>query len=231
MKISICIPCYEMKGIGVECLEFSFQKIKEQTFKDFNIIISDSSNDNKIQILCEKWKDEFEIKYISSPECAGSPTLNSTKAIKNCDGEWIKLLCLDDFLIYTSSLQRIVDALDDNYNWMVTAYNHTYDRVNFERYHCPQLNPKICVVNTIGTPSCMVLKNLKNIPDFDTNLQYAYDCEFYHRMILQYGNPKIITDITVGTFLGKHSLTSELATQDFINKENEYILKKHGFAQ
>lgn len=229
MKISIAIPTYEMSGIGEKCLRFSFQKIKEQSFKDFNVVISDSSNDDKIQTLCKKWENEFEIKYIRSPECAGSPTLNSNKVIKNSDGEWIKFLCLDDFLLYNSSLQKIANGIDDNYNWMVTAYNHTYDRVNFERYHCPQLNPNICVINTIGSPSCMVLKNLKNIPEFDNNLQYAFDCEMYHRMILEYGNPKILSDTIVGTLLGKHSLTSELATQEFINKENEYILKKHGF--
>jgi glycosyltransferase involved in cell wall biosynthesis len=228
MKISIAIPCFEMSGIGAGCLEFSFQRILEQTFKDFEVVISDSSNDNKIQILCEKWQDKFDLKYIKSAECAGSPTLNSTKAIKSCNGEWIKFICLDDFLMYPNSLQKIVNALDDNYNWMVTAYIHTYDRINFEKYHLPQLNPNICVVNTIGSPSCMILKNLKDLPEFDSQLFYAYDCDFYHRMIQQFGNPKILTDVTVGTLLGKHSLTSELATQEFINKENEYILKKYG---
>jgi glycosyltransferase involved in cell wall biosynthesis len=220
-----------MHGLGAECLEFSFQRIKEQTFKDFQVVISDSSKDNEICILCEKWKNEFDLKYVSSPECAGSPTLNSNKAIANCDGEWIKFICLDDYLMYKGSLQRIVDELDDNYSWMVTGYNHTYDRKNYFNYHFPQLNPNICIVNTIGSPSCMIIKNLNDLPIFDKELYYAYDCEFYWRMIKKYGNPKIITDPIVATLLGKHSLTSELATQEYINKENEYILRKHGFIQ
>jgi glycosyltransferase involved in cell wall biosynthesis len=80
--ISIAIPTYEMHNVGHECLSFSLNKIFNQTFKDFEVVISDSSNDNKIQILCEKWQDKFDLKYIKSAECAGSPTLNSTKQSK-----------------------------------------------------------------------------------------------------------------------------------------------------
>lgn len=232
MKISIAIPAFEMNGIGVECLEFSFNKIKEQTFQDYQVVISDSSKkDNEIYILCEKWKSEFDLKYIYSPECAGSPTMNSNEAIRNCDGEWIKFLCLDDYFLYKGSLQRIVDGLEDNHSWMVTGYNHTYDRKNYFNYHFPQLNPNICIINTIGSPSCMVLKNLEDLPSFDTSLFYAYDCEFYYQMIKKYDSPKIITDPIVATLLGQHSLTTELATQEYIEKENNYILKKHGFIQ
>jgi len=229
MKLSIAVPVYEMHGKGVECLEFSFNKMLEQTFTDFNVVISDSSKDNKIQILCEKWQDKLNIVYIKSPECAGSPTKNSNKVIKNCDGEWIKFLAQDDFLEYKGSLQRIVDELDDNYNWMVTGYNHTHDRINFEHYHYPQLNPNICVVNTIGNPSCMVIKNIDNLPEFDDNLIYCWDCDWYHQMIQRHGNPKIISDTTVGTLLGEHTITSSQMTEEMIKTENEYILKKYGF--
>jgi len=230
MKISIAIPCYEMHGVGAECLEFSFSKIKDQTFKDYQVVVSDSSNDDKIQILCGKWKDEFDLKYVKSTECAGSPTSNFNKVIKNCDGEWIKLLCLDDFFLYKSSLQRIADAIDENYSWIVTGYDHTYDRVNFERFHFPQINPQIYITNTIGSPSCAVIKNIEGLPEFDNNLIYAFDCEFYYNMIKKYGNPKLLFDPTVATLLSKDSLTSTDATQELINKENEYILRKHGFA-
>jgi glycosyltransferase involved in cell wall biosynthesis len=226
MKISIAIPCYEMKGLGVECLEFSFQKIKEQTFTDFEVVISDSSNDNRIELLCKKWEKEFNLKYIKSPECAGNPALNSTKAMKNCNGEWIKFLCLDDFFLNKDSLLKTVNALDNSHNWLASAYIHTYDRVNFERYHLPQMNPNIFVVNTIGSPSCATFKN---VMDFDENLFYCYDCDFYWRFFQKYGEPKILSEATIGTLLGKHSLTSELATQEFIGKENNYILKKYGF--
>ena len=56
---SIAIPTYEMKGKGVEYLEHSFQILNNQTFKDFEIIISDHSKSDDIKLLCDKWKDIF----------------------------------------------------------------------------------------------------------------------------------------------------------------------------
>ena len=47
--ISICIPTYEMNGMGVEYLEYSFNILYSQTFKDFEIIISDHSESNLIK--------------------------------------------------------------------------------------------------------------------------------------------------------------------------------------
>jgi hypothetical protein len=149
--------------------------------------------------------------------------------MKNCNGEWIKFLCLDDFFLNKDSLLKTVNALDDSHNWLASAYIHTYDRINFERYHLPQMNPNLFVVNTIGSPSCATFRNCKDMIDFDTNLSYAYDCDMYWRFFLKYGEPKILSDTTIGTLLGKHSLTSELATQELISKENNYILKKYGF--
>jgi glycosyltransferase involved in cell wall biosynthesis len=231
MKISICVPTYEMRGKGAECLEFSFQRINDQNFTDFNVVISDSSIDDKIQLLCKKWQEKLDIKYIKSPECAGSATLNSTKAIKNCDGEWIKFLCIDDYLLNKNSLATIVGAVDENYKWLVGAYVHTTDRINFEHYHLPKLNPYICVVNTIGSPSCLTLKNTEDFLGFDDNLRYAYDCELYYRMIQKYGEPKIMSEATVITLLSSDSLTSTIMTPELIHKENDYILRKHGFIQ
>jgi hypothetical protein len=62
---------------------------------------------------------------------------------------------------------------------------------------------------------------------FDTNLSYAYDCEYYYRFMKEHGNPKLITDVTIVNFLWDKSMTSKV-DQALIDKENEYILKKHG---
>ena len=51
MKLDICIPTYEMRGKGVECLDFSLNRIKAQNYEANNIVICDSSSDDKIRIL------------------------------------------------------------------------------------------------------------------------------------------------------------------------------------
>ena len=63
MKISICIPTWEQYGKGLEFLKNNFDKILNQTYKNFNVIISDHSIDNEIKNLCESYSDKFEIKY------------------------------------------------------------------------------------------------------------------------------------------------------------------------
>ena len=49
MKISIAIPCYEYSGMGAEILEHSFHQMNIQTFKDFDVIISDHSIDDNVK--------------------------------------------------------------------------------------------------------------------------------------------------------------------------------------
>jgi hypothetical protein len=83
------------------------------------------------------------------------------------------------------------------------------------------------VANSIGTCSGVTLRNVENMPEFDTNLRYAHDCDFYYRFWKQYGDPKILKEITISNFLWLNSITSTI-TQEFINKENKYILEKYG---
>jgi glycosyltransferase involved in cell wall biosynthesis len=204
--------------------------MEKQTFKDFDVVISDHSKDYKLQELCEEWKDKLNIKYLRNEECRGSPAQNTNNSIKNAKGRYIKILNQDDFLIGEDALQIISDNLIGNVNFLATGYLHTRDRIEYYNYHKPQLNNMISVVNTIGTPSCIAVRNFNNLPKMDEELFYAYDCEWYHSYMQRYGEIKLIPNITIGTFIWNESITSGI-TQDFIDKENNYILKKHGYIQ
>lgn len=229
MKISIAIPTYEYNGKGEELLEFSFRQMEIQTFKDFDVVISDHSEDSTLETLCNKWKDKLDIKYFKNPEKRGNPASNLNSAIRNSTGEWIKILCQDDYLMYEDSLEKTYSGFIDSVNWMATSYIHTKDKLNYFGYHCPVINPNLLVVNTIGTPSCVAIRNLPNIPEVDENLKYAYDCEFYFRFWKQYGVPKFLVDVTIANYIWENSMTSKIS-EETIEKENSYILKKHGIS-
>ena len=47
MRMSIAIPTYESKGRSVEFLDDLFRTIEIQTFKDFEVGVSDHSKDDK----------------------------------------------------------------------------------------------------------------------------------------------------------------------------------------
>ena len=224
-KISVAIPCYEMHNIGAETLEYSLLRLENQTFTDFNVIISDNSNDNKIEILCDQWANRLDIKYYKNEirNAAG----NTNNAIKKSDGEFIKVLCQDDLLFDDHSLEIISDNLDYETSWLFTSYVHSYDRVNFFRKHIPSTNPYIAVNNTLGTPSALTIRNIKELPDLDSNLSYCYDCAWYYELYNLYGIPKIIDEVTMINFLSDKSVTSS-TTDEMINKENRYIINKYG---
>jgi hypothetical protein len=91
--------------------------------------------------------------------------------------------------------------------------------------HVPILNPKIYIINTIGTQCCISLRNQPDLPLFDENLCWAGDCEYFARLIQKYGPPKILSEPTIVHYLWGGQLSNTIGkNQDLINKENNYIL-------
>lgn len=229
-KISIAIPTYEMGGRGREALEFSFEKIATQSFKNFDVVISDHSKDNAIKDLCDQWQDKINIKYFRNENNRGSASKNTENAIRKSTGEFVKILCQDDWLYNKYSLEKIADVLNNKVVWLASSYVHSNDKINYFKRHYPTMNDNIFIVNTIGTPSCLTIKNLKDLPGFDENLTYCYDCEWYYRLLKAYGDPVILNEITMVNYLWDNSVTSKI-TPELINKENQYILEKFGLHQ
>ena len=76
-EISICIPAYKK----VDYLERLLMSLEIQSFKDFEILVSDDTPGDEIQSLCEKYKTVFNLKYKKNEIALGSPT-NWNAAIK-----------------------------------------------------------------------------------------------------------------------------------------------------
>jgi len=225
--LSIAIPTYGYHGRGEGLLEYSFNKLESQYFTDFDVVVADHSEDDKIKNLCEKWNHKLSIHYLRNEENRGSAAYNTDFVIRHSTGKFIKILCGDDYLYDAFSLEKPILAFDETTMWIATAYMHTRDKLHFFKYHCPSLNPKIYMCNTIGTPSCITIRNSSDIPRMDTNLKYAYDCDWYYRMINSpYGNPKIINDITIINYLWDGSITSEMSDKQ-ISDELEKVRKKY----
>jgi glycosyltransferase involved in cell wall biosynthesis len=230
-KISIAIPVYEFGGLGSEILGFSFQKMFTQTLKDFDIVVSDNSLDDKIQDLCDHWSDRLQIHYFRNPK-RGAAT-NSSNAIKMCESNLIKFLCADDYLYDDNSLKTIVENFDDKTTWLFTEYVHTKNRFDFYRHYIPSVNENIIFQNTLGTPSAMAMRNPKLLPDmelFDENLPYSYDSELYMRMLRTFGLPKVVNQVAMVNYVWDGSVTSSM-TQEILNDEVKYIMKKYGVSR
>jgi hypothetical protein len=227
MKISICIPTWEQYGRGLEFLENNFEKISTQTYRDFNVIVSDHSKDNKIELLCNRYLSKFEIKYIKNNSNLGNGPYNTNNAISNADGDIIKILFQDDFFFQDNSLELILEEFkNEKCNWLVNGCNHTHDDgKNFTNFMVPHWNNNIPLgVNTISSPSVLSFRN-DNPCLFDEELTMLMDCEMYYQLYIRYGLPKIISDCLITNRLHQHQISS-LYDKD-INKEINYVKLKH----
>lgn len=226
MKLSVAIPCWSMNGAGVEMLNYNFNILSKQTLKDFEVVITDHSIDNSLEYLCKQWSKLLDIKYIKNLEFRGCPAHNTNLGLKNSQGDYIKLLCQDDYLLNEKSLELIYNNISKNdSSWMFSSYIHTNDRKIFYRYYIPHYNDDIKLVNTFGTPSALTIKN-KDVLEFDNNLKFMYDCEFYHRMVLKYGQPLIFDEVTMVNYIHENQTTTSIVNNEIFQNEQEYIRRK-----
>ena len=229
--ISVSIPTYYADYNSektIEGLEFSFNKLFIQTYKDFEVVISDHSIGNEIEIFCDSWKDKLNIKYFRNEYKRGFLTANENFGIQHSNGDIIKFLDQDDYLLNEHSLENINSYFSEGHSWLATAYYHTFDRIRLERVHFPTMNNRIHLINTIGTPSCVAIKN-KDVIYFDDNLKWAGDCEYYKRLYDKFGMPKLVNYMTIVQYLWKgqttHNYDNDKELQEY---EINYIIKKHG---
>jgi len=231
MKFSICIPTYEMKGHGTEFLIQNFIKIKNQTFKDFEVIISDHSQDNRIKRICEEWSNFMDIKYFKNLNDIGSSSANINYAINKANGEWIKIIFQDDFFYDENALLNINKFIENNKEckWLASACDHSNDGIVMYRKFHPKWNDKIYVGNnTLSSPSVVTLKNeTQNQNLFDKDLIWLMDVDFYQKLYIKYGEPYILNDITIVNRTWNERLSDTIPIERK-NKEVEKMIERYG---
>jgi dTDP-4-dehydrorhamnose reductase len=226
---SIAIPTYGYNGRGSEFLEFSLKIIHNQTFKDFEVIISEHSTDDTILNVVNKWKNKLTLKYQKNENGRGIISPNINNAMTLCEGKWIKILFQDDFLYDEKSLKiqhNFITTSGDDLKWLMTKFYHSNDGVAFYRLYHPIWNDRIWTGNnTMGCPSGLTLKN-ENLIFFDEGLNWLMDCDYYQKMFLKYGVPKILNEITVVNRTWGNRLTD---TTPQSLKDNEFKMLKERY--
>jgi glycosyltransferase involved in cell wall biosynthesis len=226
IKVSIAIPCYGMDGRGGEFLEHSLTKIKTQTYKNVEVVISDHSEDNLVKDVVDSWSSKLNIIYVRNDYKRGSSSANINTAMKHCSGDIIKILFQDDFLYDNDSLTHIVTHFGES-TWMVTSCEHTNDGVTMNRRHVPQYNDQIHLgVNTISSPSVVVIRNNCEV-FFDDELIWLMDVEFYKRLYDKFGEPMILNIVTVVNRMWG-SQVSNVLSDDIKEDEVKLMRKKYG---
>lgn len=229
-KISICIPTYEFGGKGVFYLNELIDSIRKQTFKNFDIVISDHSIDDEISEFVKTLKDEFEIFYIKNSNNRGNGSSNTNSAIQSAKGEIVKIIYQDDLFFSDNYIECVVNEFEkSDKKWLVSACNHT-DGTSYYRDFYPQWNENILTNNTLSSPSTIsVLK--KHLEHFDENLKMLMDTDFYFRMFHIHGEPIYLNDVKISNREHdqriSHLLQSSSNYQIELKKEIDYVYKKN----
>lgn len=202
-KISICVPIHKTMKNGNFFLWRLTQSLMSQTFKDYELVITQE----------------------------GSMPINTNAALKKAKGELIKILYLDDYFAHKSALQEIVDNFKEEDQWLATGCLHQdASRETLEEPHSPHYPTYSKDMhrgnNTIGSPSVITIRNTGKL-FFDENLSYLLDCDLYRRYFDTYGPPKLFNDlnIVIGLHPGQTSNTMSNAAKQ---KEFNYLNEKYG---
>lgn len=230
-KVSICIPAYN----SVETVRTLLKSIKIQTYKDYEIIITDDSSNYEVQeyitgLGCDK------IKYYRNEEQLGA-TKNCNAAMCRASGEYIKMMHHDDWFTDCDSLKKFVGMLDDNADVeiafsgtnQVCGKRSTSRCIADDKIRALQKNCRTLYVgNWIGAPSATIIRNNGYL--FDPNLKWLVDVELYIKILRQ--NPNFIFTkeplVSIGVDDTQLSRSCEY-DRKLQAKEYKYVLKKYKF--
>jgi glycosyltransferase involved in cell wall biosynthesis len=226
---SVAIPAWGIMGKGVEYLEHSFNIIAQQTFRDFEVVVSDHSEDDDIKDLCKSWNSMMDIRYVKNDIGRGKIAPNMNSAIRNCSGTFIKMLFQDDFLYDVDSLQIIADSIAENQdkNWFITACVHTDDCVTMYDRMTPYYHDHIYAgINTISCPTVLTVRNDSKLPIFDESLNWLVDVEYYKRLYDMYGDP-IVIDIVCAVNRNAEVRTTNMMTEKQKQEEISRVIRRY----
>ena len=119
IEFSIVIVTYNFEKIILECLN----GIEKQTYRNFEVIITDDASEDKTVEICEKWKekikDQIVVTIIKNKKNEGV-TKNINKGIKLATKEWVKIVAGDDIL-REDALENINFFINNNLEAKIIA--------------------------------------------------------------------------------------------------------------
>ena len=220
--VSICIPCSEMKGNGVRFLKELLTSIEKQTYKNLEIVVSDHSKNNNIEIFCGHY-DKFKIKYLRDINGRGNISNNLNNAMDNANGDYIKLIAQDDLFYDNNAISIMIEKKLD---FVAGGCKHFKDKNDIlYNYHIPNWTDDILWgVNRIGGVSVVLFK--KTDIRFDSNLVGLVDCDFYYKLSNQYGLPFCIPEHFFNIRLWDGSISDSINWGTVLEEERKYIKNK-----
>ena len=205
--ISICIPTYKRAGLFIKLLE----SIAIQSFKDFEIIVTDNSDDDTVQMVAENFQEILPLQYIRNIP-AVTAAQNSNKAMSLAKAPWVKLMHDDDWFSSANALQLFAHAAQHSgKDFIFCASNQVYMDSHIsetEKLEGRRLEMftdsyfSLFYLNLIGHPSVVMHKKDDAIL-YDEQFNWVQDIDFYLRYHTAHGAFEYLPEALVN--IGKSS--------------------------
>jgi glycosyltransferase involved in cell wall biosynthesis len=234
--ISICIPAYKRVNYLTRLLE----SIAIQTYKNFEVIISDDSPDNSVYGIVKNYSGKINISYFKNERSLGTPA-NWNFAISKAKGAWIKLMHDDDWFTSENSLNEFVKHTETNNKFIFSAYTNVFENTEqkpqnvFMRFASKKIilkEPAILFAeNVIGPPSVTLIhSSIKDM--YDERLKWRVDQEFYMRILKLENSFSYIDQTLVNIGISESQVTQScLYNPDVELPEGFILLEKSGTKQ
>lgn len=196
MRFSIAIPAHDRGKNGPIWMKELLDSIKNQTFQDLEIVVSDQSKNDVILNTCKEYSDYFDFKYVRYQ--GNVPCENINTALDECEGDIIKIMFSDDIFIVDNALE-IIDKnyREHNCRWAFSGFCGTKEGKILYDHKIPRWTDYMLEGrNFLSSPSVVSFLNTSK-QHFDHQLKLLLDTEFYHRMRWEHGMPHIIQDFLV----------------------------------
>ena len=235
-KVSICVPTYQNQ----EEVKRLIDSAREQTFQDFEFIITDDSKDNKIQEYIGRLQDEKDlmatkIRYLHNAKPLGH-IYNWNEALFHAKGEFVKIMFSDDWFTYPESLEKMVAALEDvpEAGLVFCGSRQVSKKCSYSRKpesgYVENLQKDyryIFISNQIGAPSdTMYRRNLDVL--FDEKSNWASDVFLYMEILKK--NPKFVylEEDLISIGIHDNQYTESFSENDSrIFKDYQYMFEKY----
>jgi glycosyltransferase involved in cell wall biosynthesis len=228
--ISICIPAYR-RPQNIDRLLYS---ISIQTFKDYEIIITDDSRDDSLKAVLQKY-GQLPIVYHKNEQSLGTPA-NWNFGISLAKGEWIKIMHDDDWFVDENSLQNFVRPTSKGNRFIVSRYYNVFESGKKEQpsfpkdqkdkiIHQPML---LLAKNVIGPPSVTLIHS--SIKErYDTFMQWRVDIDYYVRILLKEKSFELIDEPLINVGISETQVTNFSINKPEVElPEGLLLLHKYG---
>lgn len=242
--VSICIPTYN----GEKYLQEALDSIKNQTYRNFEVIISDDQSSDRTLEICERFKESVDFPvFIHSHQPSGIGA-NWNNCVENSNGTFIQFLFQDDILD-EKCLATKVDKLEstdfkiciskrsiiaeNTSDWNIQKWKMTFGDLQEKLTTIKGsiitkkifgdkefLNPPF---NKIGEPiTGMVHKDVyKDIGLYHLTFKQFLDYEFWYRALLKYDF--LLLDDSLVSFRFHDLQTTHINKVKNINEKSLYF--------